>query len=100
MEILRNMWKLVLEEFSRLDNESKSGMKLSDWRQIDISPVDKYKQENGYECGIFNLLFISHHSQDLPHEFTQDAIIYKAFDGKGVRGKLAHLLWKSADPAI
>ena len=98
-EVLQNMHKLVEAEYERLGLEDKSRINLDDWRLEDISPKHKYKQLNGYDCGIFTLLFMSFHSQDLPHDFTQD-YIYTHCGGRGARGKLAHLLWKESDEHV
>lgn len=95
-EVLKNMLELVKAEYERLGLEDNSKMILEDWSLEDISPTDKhYQQQNGFDCGIFTLLFMTLHSQDLPYDFTQD-YIYESCRGKGARGKLAHLLWKFA----
>ena len=48
----------------------------------------------GYDCGVFTFLFMALHSQDVPMTFTQDDI-YTCWGGRGMRMRLAYLLWKN-----
>ena len=46
-----------------------------------------------YDCGIFTFLFMALHSQGVTMSFCQNDV-YECCGGHGVRGKLAHMLWK------
>ena len=46
-----------------------------------------------FDCGIFTFLFMALHSQGLPMNFCQNDI-YNCCGGRGVRGRLAYLMWK------
>ena len=50
----------------------------------------------GYDCGIFTFLFMALHSQGVPLKFNQDDI-YNCWGGKGMRLKLAYMLWKNSE---
>ena len=47
-----------------------------------------------YDCGIFTLLFMAFHSQGVSMNFNQDKV-YGYCGGHGVRGRLAHMMWKA-----
>ena len=50
----------------------------------------------GYDCGIFTLIFMALHSQGVPLKFDQDDI-YNCWGRKGMRLKLAYMLWKNSE---
>jgi Ulp1 family protease len=91
--VLDNLFKLVQAEYDRLDD--KSCIDMDGWSLTDISPDEDFQQGNCYDCGVFTILFMYFHSQDLPISFTQDDV-YSCCNGRGVRTRLAHLLWKMA----
>ena len=88
---------LVKEEYKRQGDRSRVEIDewMGEWELIDISPDEMFQQKNRYDCGIFTFLFMAFHSQDLPLTFTQDDV-YRCCDGRGVRSRLAHMLWKLA----